>query len=136
MRNAFRVGGKPISSAQVIKLSKIAIISAEIVLREIKFTGKRHSLIGYTRALKEHYGIHFVDGLTMDNVEDVMYSNFLAENFTATYILYIRVGKMMIKYQAVLSLFGNLRRDAPMERLSRTLMTNASAPVQRRTSSS
>lgn len=68
-------------------------------------------------------------------VKDLMFSIFLASNYRATYISYIRTDKMMIKHERIVLLLGKLDRDAPAEILfaSHTLFTQAATLLLKRT---
>lgn len=64
----------------------------------------------------------------MDNVEELMLSEFSTVNYDATYIRYVRAGKMMEYYQGSLRLLVKLKKDAPAANpfASHTVMTQAS----------
>lgn len=74
------------------------------------------SLLNYAQVFKKDYGVRFVDLKTMDIVEDVLPSNALTVNCNASYILYIRVSRTMIKYQNVLPLLIKPEKNAPAAR--------------------
>lgn len=113
IRYALLVDSKPISTAQEIKPSKITSVTAVFVRREKAFTDSMQSLLRYVRVVKEDYGVCFVNERMMDILGDMMFSIVSAANFRATYICYISAGKIMIKYQDVLSSLVKLGRDAP-----------------------
>lgn len=113
IRYEFRLHAKRISLAQKIKLSKIANIFTAILRLEVTFTNLMRSLLSYSGAFEEDYGVLFVDIRIKDIVEDMTPSNFLTANFRATYTHYIRIGKMIIKYRVVLPLPVKLARDTP-----------------------
>lgn len=79
------IDGNPITSAQEIKLSKIANISTSFMRREISFTDTVQIFLHYRWTLKEDYAIDFVDAPVLDTVNDMLSSNFLAASSNATY---------------------------------------------------
>lgn len=90
---AFRVGGKPISPAQAVKLSKAANISTAVLRCKATFTDMMRSLLSYARATEENYGVRSVDVRIVDIVGDMKYLGLLAANSRTTYIRYVRVGR-------------------------------------------
>lgn len=91
----------------------IASVTTVIKRREAILADTIHCMLCYVRAPREGYGVRFVDVRITDIVEDMMFSNFLAANSTATYIRYLKVCKMIIFYQDMLSSLSKLFKDAP-----------------------
>lgn len=56
------------------------------------------------QAVEEDWDVHFVYLLIVDIVDDMVFSNFLAANTTAPYVRYIKVKKMKIENNGMLSL--------------------------------
>lgn len=80
MRCAIRVDGKPISLAEVIQLSKIAIVSTAVVRRQVIFSNILQRLLSYFQASEESYGIRFGDVRILHIVEYMLSPTFLAAN--------------------------------------------------------
>lgn len=57
--------------------------------------------------------MRFVDMRKMNVADYMMSSNFLAANFRATYVQYIKIGKIMIKHEYMLFLLRELGRNVP-----------------------
>lgn len=74
IRYAFLVEGKLIWTAQLIKLNKISKISIGIVRHEAKFKDIMRSVLGYSQAFEQDYGVGFVDVSIIDILEDMMSS--------------------------------------------------------------
>lgn len=60
------------------------------------------------QAFEEADGVHLVDVRITDIAEDMIPSNFLNGSSRATYIRYMKNGKMMIKHHWEFSVFGRL----------------------------
>lgn len=103
MYYAFLLDGKAILTIQVIKLSNIASTSLAIVRCEATAADTMQSLISSFQAFWEDYGPRFVGLRIMVILHDMISSIFLAASSVATYVRYIRVGKMMIMHQSLLS---------------------------------
>lgn len=113
MRYTFRVGVIRMLPAQAIVLNKIPNILTLIIRREASFAGTLQSLLSYALAIAKSYGILFVDVRILDIVEIMTASIFLGASSRPSYIPYIRVGKIMIEYQAVLPLLTKPAKDTP-----------------------
>lgn len=85
-------------------------ISMANVQCKATFKGTMPSLLSYTRAFEEDCSVLVVYKRVIDVVDIMNSSSFLAANFRATYICYIRNAKMVIKYQGLLYLLVNLPR--------------------------
>lgn len=76
MHYPFRANCKTILLDRAIKLSKITNISTTIVQLEATYIGTTLSLLSYARAFGENYVVDFVKEHMLDNVEDIISSNF------------------------------------------------------------
>lgn len=110
----FQLDARVILPAQAIKLSSNANSFTAIVRLQEKFSDFIKSLLSYIRPFKENHGMCIVAMLVIDIVVDIISSGFLAANSRATYVRYIRVGKIMIKPKEVLPLIMNLDGNAPV----------------------
>lgn len=135
MRYTFRVNGKPISSDQAIKLSKIDNILMRTVRREVTFTWTLQGLLRFAWAIEKEYAVRFVNVRIIDMLEEMKVLKFLAGSSRVTYILYITVEKKF-KHKGVLSVHVKLKNEAPVKRNSslRTLMNQSSTSLLRRIS--
>lgn len=66
------------------------------------------SQLSNAQTFEEHYGVQLIDVRIMNFVKDMMSSKFVSTYSRAAYKCYIREGKLMIKHDCVLSLFGKL----------------------------
>lgn len=112
MINPFRADRKPLSSAQAIKLSKTANISATIMRFKATFKNMMHSFLDYAQDLKEDYGARFFDVRIPNIFEEMKSSNFWAGSYRAIYIRYMTVSGVMIKHQGVLPSFEKVDKEA------------------------
>lgn len=68
-------------------------------------------LLSYRPALEEGYAVRSVKVRIMEIVRVTMLSYFMDANTRATYVRYIRVEKVMIKHEGVLSLSMTLSKE-------------------------
>lgn len=115
------------------KLCKIANILTATVPHEATLADTMRSLLSYVRAFDKVFVLRFVDVRITDVMKDRLFSNLLADNTRTTVIRYIRVHKIMMKHQDVLTLLGKLRKDAPSSKAAgMTLLDDANILFSRR----
>lgn len=71
------------------------------------------SLLSCTQTFEEDYYVHFVDACIIHIFEEMMSSDLLSSNCISTYLRYIRLSKMMMKYKEEPILLIDLLRNAP-----------------------
>lgn len=114
MRYSIRIDMKPITSAQAIKLSNIANISAVVIRCGRSFIVTIQIFHSYARPFEGDCAVSFVDGHVLNIVNDMMSPNFLDANSKAIYTRYTRVAEMMINDEGFLPLFVRFSTVASM----------------------
>lgn len=112
IRYMFRAGGKSISIAQDIKLSKVCNICTALVRRRSTFWNAMQSQLSYKQALEIGRGVRFIDVRIIDIVKDMIFSNLLTNHSWTAYVRYITVSIMIMKHQDLLARLVKLRRKA------------------------
>lgn len=85
--------------------------STAVVQGEVFFKGMSQRLLNYSQKFEEDYSMYVVDNLGKDIVDKMMSSKVLAASFRATYVCYIRVGKIIISDDRVIHLLVTLSTD-------------------------
>lgn len=107
MLYALCIGGKPITAAQAIKLSKIAYTSTAIGRQETGFTDTICTVFNYVRALEKSYAVSVNDARVLDILDDMMWANLLAVNSKNSYACYFCFVNMMGKKEGVMTLLAS-----------------------------